>query len=131
LLLSSQSSVVIGIPGSPVRHRSYRTDGLRNVEVLAITDVIKQMKANSTKPSAQAEQIGGMDFVTFAPVLEPLVRKLEKRKAERMLSSKVRKWLPKVVKGLLVKGWSEDEKDNWGLRSAADRRLAELIQSLS
>src|SRR5262245_50932678 len=56
-------------------------------------------------------QIGAMDFVTFAPVLEQLVRELEKRKAEGILSSKVRKGLPKVVKGLLVKGWSKDEKE--------------------
>ena len=50
------------------------------------------------------EPIGQMDFVTFAPVLEPLVRELEKRAAE--------------------------EKENWGLPRPADRKLATRIQSL-
>ena len=77
------------------------------------------------------EQIGRMDFVTFAPVLEPLVRELEKRSAEGALSSKVRKGLPKVIKGLLVKGWSADEKENWGLPRAVDVRLAERIGKLA
>jgi hypothetical protein len=76
------------------------------------------------------EQIGQMDFVTFAPVLEPLVRELEKRAAEGVLSPKVRKLLSRVMNGLLVKGWTEEEKENWGLPRPADRKLAARIESL-
>jgi hypothetical protein len=76
------------------------------------------------------EQIGQMDFVTFAPVLEPLVRELEKRAAEGALSPNLRKLLPQVVNGLLVKGWTAEEKENWGLPRPADRKLATRIQSL-
>jgi hypothetical protein len=76
------------------------------------------------------EQIGQMDFITFAPVLEPLVRELEKRAAEGVLSPKIRKVLPRVMNGLLVKGWSEDQKENWGRPRAVDRKLAGRIDSL-
>jgi hypothetical protein len=76
------------------------------------------------------EQIGKMDFITFAPVLEPLVRELEKRAAEGVLSPKLRKLLPQVMNGLLVKGWTEEEKENWGLPRAADRKLAGRIEAL-
>jgi hypothetical protein len=76
------------------------------------------------------EQIGGMDFITFAPALEPLVRELEKRTAEGKLPPRIRKALPRVVKGLLVEGWSEEAADNWGLPSPADRRLAGRISML-
>ena len=76
------------------------------------------------------EQIAGMDFVTFAPALEPLVRELEKRAAEGKLPARVRKALPRVVKGLLVEDWSEEEADNWGVPSAGDRKLAARISRL-
>jgi hypothetical protein len=71
-----------------------------------------------------------MDFITFAPVLEPLVRELEKRAAEGAMSPTLRRLLPRVMNGLLVKGWTEEEKDNWGLPSAADRKLAARIEAL-
>jgi hypothetical protein len=76
------------------------------------------------------EQIGKMDFISAAPVLEPLVRELEKRAAEGALSPKVRRLLPRVVDRLLVKGWTEEEKENWGFPRAVDRKLAARIQSL-
>jgi hypothetical protein len=76
------------------------------------------------------EQIGQMDFISAAPVLEPLVRELEKRAAEGVLSPKVRKLLPRVLNGLLVKGWTAEEKENWGFPRAADRKLAARIDSL-
>lgn len=76
------------------------------------------------------EQIGQMDFITFAPVLDPLVRELEKRAAEGALSPKVRKHLPHVMNGLLVKGWTLEDKEEWGLPRAIDRKLAARIQNL-
>jgi len=79
-------------------------------------------------PGEKVEQIGQMDFITFAPVLEPLVRELGKRAAERELSPKLRELLPRVMNGLLVKGWTENE--NWGFPRAIDRKLAARIESL-
>ena len=77
------------------------------------------------------EQIGRMDFITFAPALEPLIRELEKRRKEGPLSPRIRKALPRVINGLLVKGWSADEADNWGLPEAGDRKLAERVKKLA
>jgi hypothetical protein len=76
------------------------------------------------------EQIGGMDFITFAPVLEPLVRELEKRKAEGVLPAPIRKGLPRILKALLVKGWPAEAREEWGLPRPPDRKLAERIQML-
>jgi hypothetical protein len=76
------------------------------------------------------EQIGRMDFIGFAPALEPLTRELEKRRKETGLPPKIRKALPRIVNGLLVKGWPAAAIDNWGLPAAADRKLAARLQQL-
>ena len=76
------------------------------------------------------EQIGQMDFVTFAAVLEPLVRELEKRAAESALSPKLRSLLKRILNGLLVNDWPEHARQNWGLPRAADRKLAARIEAL-
>jgi hypothetical protein len=56
------------------------------------------------------QQIGRMDFVTFAPVLEPLVRELKARKKERALSPKLRKLLPRSSMVCLSKGGLRTKK---------------------
>ncbi len=76
------------------------------------------------------EQIAGMDFITFAPIMDQLVRELEKRAAEGPLSSRIRKAAGQVADGLLVKDWPAADAENWGLPRAADRKLAARLQSL-
>jgi hypothetical protein len=76
------------------------------------------------------EQIAGMDFVTFAPVVEQLVRELEKRAAEAPLSPRIRKAAAGVADGLLVKDWPQADAENWGLPRATDRKLAGRIERL-
>jgi hypothetical protein len=76
------------------------------------------------------EQIAGMEFVTFAPVLQPLVSELEKRADEKPLTSPIRKALSRVADGLLVKHWKQVDAENWRLPRAADRKLAARIERL-
>lgn len=76
------------------------------------------------------EQIAGMDFITFAPVMDQLVRELEKRAAEGALSARIRKAASRVADGLLVKDWPPEVAEDGGLPCAADRKLAGRIQNV-
>jgi hypothetical protein len=68
--------------------------------------------------------------MTFAPVMDQLVRELEKRAADGPLSPRILKAAARVVDGLLVKDWSEADARNWGLPRAADRKLAGRIERI-
>jgi hypothetical protein len=76
------------------------------------------------------EQIAGMDFACFAPVMEQLVRELEKRAAEGRLSPRIRKAAARVVDELLVKKWAREVVEDYAFPCAADRKLAARIQTL-
>ena len=76
------------------------------------------------------EQISGMDFITFAPVMDQLVRELEKRAGEGPLPPRIRNAAGLIADGLLVKDWPRADAQNWGLPRAADRKLAGRIQNV-
>jgi hypothetical protein len=76
------------------------------------------------------EQIAGMDFVTFAPVMDQLVRELEKRAGEAPLSPRIRKATAQVIDELLVKHWPRALAEDHAFPRAADRKLAARLQSL-
>jgi hypothetical protein len=76
------------------------------------------------------EQIAGMEFITFAPVLDQLVKELEKRASAGPLTNRIREAAVRIADGLLVKHWPEAAARNWGLPRAADRKLASRIECL-
>jgi hypothetical protein len=102
----------------------------RGAEEVARQLMRRRLPFNDAMLAGMVEQIGGMDFITFAPVLEPLVRELENRNAEGVLPAPIRKGLPRILNGLLVKGWPAEAREEWGLPRPPDRKLAERIQKL-
>ena len=75
-------------------------------------------------------EIAGMDFANFAPLLEQLVRELEKRVAEAPLSPRIRKAAGRIADELLVKDWPPAIVEDYCFPQAADRKLAGIIQRL-
>lgn len=76
------------------------------------------------------EQIAGMDFITFAPAVDGLIRELEKRAAEGPLTARTCNAARLVADGLLVTHWPPADAENWGLPRAADRKLVLRIERL-
>ena len=90
----------------------------------------KQLPFTDETLTIMFEQIADMDYMTFAPVLEQLVRVLEKRAIKEPLSPRICKALGRVVDGLLVKEWSERERRDNGFPRAIDRKIAGRIEGL-